>query len=410
MHFVQPSSRAFPEQMRFAALALLCLAAPIFATWTDMCPQSANCPTIMMGVACQNPTMCAIVGGYSDTPMSVYYSKDGFNTFNLANMIEDSYMLMDIAIDTNGVGCTAGLGLGNNSALLYTTDVTDWQASKDFNFLVGQDINAFGNGEFGFVGTTNNFANTQGVLISQDGGKDWVAGNWPNSVSNITEARYGSFPSDQVLYVTGGTWPSNKLFDHADDCLPLTHKSCVRVPKTQLEVVQRVNALRAARAATAAGNGYNAFLTKSSDGGQTWTVQFSDYNNFYFNDISCIDTTHCFAVGEGFTDGNAPGARIYATTDGNTWNRVFFSTVSGASLMRVHTVSRTEAWAAGGNVVNGEAMGTFYHTTDGGKTWVLAGDVPFVGDVTSMTFTSSALGFAVGITEFQTSTVMQYTA
>jgi photosystem II stability/assembly factor-like uncharacterized protein len=78
--------------------------------------------------------------------------------------------------------------------------------------------------------------------------------------------------------------------------------------------------------------------------------------------------------------------------------------------MRVHTVSRTEAWAAGGNVQGGTAYGTFYHTTDGGKTWTLSSDVQYVGDVTSFTFTSSSLGFAVGITEFQTSTVMKYTS
>ncbi len=105
-------------------------------------------------------------------------------------------------------------------------------------------------------------------------------------------------------------------------------------------------------------------------------MQFQDQNNFYFNDISCIDTTHCFAVGEGFTDGDAPvrsralprtsvcllapnaaplptqGARIYGTTDGKTWSLLLFSKATGASLMRVHTVSRTEAWAAGGEVDN----------------------------------------------------------
>jgi photosystem II stability/assembly factor-like uncharacterized protein len=329
-------------------------------------------------------------------------------------MIDDSYMLMDIAIDSNGAGATAGMGLGNSSALLYTTDVTDWQDSNDVDFLVGQDINAFGNGEFGFVGTTNTLLNTEGVMISQDGGKDWVPANWPNPLSNLTEARYGSFPSDQVLYVTGGSWPSNNKFNHAEDCLSLSHKTCVRVGASRMAHVQAMKDKREAKYATRgapdANNGYIAVLTKSSDGGKTWATQFQDFNNFYFNDISCIDTTHCFAVGEGFTDGNAPGARIYSTTDGSTWTRVFFSTIEGASLMRVHMVSRTEAWAAGGNEVNGEAFGTFYHTTDGGKTWVLQGDVPYVGDVTSFTFTSSALGFAVGVTEFQTSTVMMYTS
>lgn len=384
-------------------------------TWTDMCTgkPSGTCPGIMMGVGCASESLCAIVGGYSNTPESVYYSKDQFATYTLATMDTDSYMLLDMAVDANGAGATAGLGVLNNTGVLYTKDVTEWMATNDKNFLQGQDINAFGNGEFGFVGATNAFANEEGVLVSKDEGKDWVAKNWPANVSNMTEARYGSFPSDQVLYVTGGNWPSNKnatLFQHPENCLRLSHKTCVPVGDKFAEQARAFNARRERFGATDGTNGYFGLISKSEDGGNTWVVQLQAANQgFYFNDINCVDTTHCFAVAEGFSDGTAPGARIFGTTDGKTWNRVFMDTTPNASLMRVHMVSRTEAWAAGGHVENGTAYGTFYHTIDGGKTWTLEGKVIYVGDIMGFHFVNSKLGFAVGITEFQTSTMLKYT-
>merc|ERR1712060_336923 len=69
---------------------------------------------------------------------------------------------------------------------------------------------------------------------------------------------------------------------------------------------------------------YTAELWKTSDGGKTWKNLIADKGNFYFNDIHCIDDTHCVAVGEGFSnDGSAsPGARVYLTSDGETFHEV----------------------------------------------------------------------------------------
>ncbi len=189
-------------------------------------------------------------------------------------MDADSFMLLDIALDKDGNGATAGLGALKNGALLYTRDVTEWKDSTDVDFLDGQDMNAMGQGRFGFVGVTNQLANTQGVLVSSDDGKDWKAANWPANLSNLTEARYGSFPSPTTLYVTGGQWPSNSsLFRarHGPNCLPLSHKSCIKVSKSREQLVAARRLRQAAK-----GSSYFAIITKSSDGGVTWTVQYQD--------------------------------------------------------------------------------------------------------------------------------------
>ena len=47
--------------------------------------------------------------------------------------------------------------------------------------------------------------------------------------------------------------------------------------------------------------GYTAQITKSIDGGKTFTSVFAENNTFYFNGIDCSTTNpnHCCAVGEG---------------------------------------------------------------------------------------------------------------
>lgn len=362
--------------------------------WTNLCKIGEDiCPTIMMGVGCKDKDMCAIVGGFSNTKMSVYYTEDEFTTFTLADMERDSMMLLDIAIDTDGKGATAGIGV-LGMGILRTDDVKTWENSADFDLLTGQDMESMGNGEFGFVGNTNG-AKSQGVLFSTDGAKHWQAGNWPANVSNSTQARYGSFPSEKVWYVTGGNWDSSTQTQPDNDCLRLSETLCIPASK---------EAIRAHNDRPTY-DGYYGILTKTSDGGQTWEVQF-ETNDFYFNHIHCIDVDTCMAVGENHAGSTLGGYIMSTTNGGKNWTQVFKSTVPGAGLMPVHMVSKLEAWAAGGD----NKGGTFYHTSDGGKTWELDGpEFRLVGEVMDLHFVDDTLGFAVAILDLQICTVFRYT-
>merc|ERR1712100_349829 len=94
--------------------------------------------------------------------------------------------------------------------------------------------------------------------------------------------------------------------------------------------------------------------------------------NYYFNDIHCIDETHCVAVGEGFAqDGSAdPGARVFLTTDGETFNEVHRE-ADPASLMTARMLSQTEHWAGGTSKAGGfTAPALALHSTDGGQTHI----------------------------------------
>lgn len=69
------------------------------------------------------------------------------------------------------------------------------------------------------------------------------------------------------------------------------------------------------------GDGYAAEIAKTTDGGRTWTTQFSNNGSFYFNEIDCFGTELCCAAGE--SAGSAtPGVRIYCTSDGgSSWTK-----------------------------------------------------------------------------------------
>jgi hypothetical protein len=160
-------------------------------------------------------------------------------------MRNDSFMLTDIAVDSMGNGATAGMStFVDSSFMTYTNDATDWQESQDVQFGFGQDMNAMGNGQFGFVGETDAYNNSYGVLVSQDGGRDWIMHPWPDSLNNLTIARYGAFPSGKAWYVVGGQWPAppppcddppcgnqpqSRRSAHGPSCLTLSRQTCVEL-------------------------------------------------------------------------------------------------------------------------------------------------------------------------------------
>ena len=85
-------------------------------------------------------------------------------------------------------------------------------------------------GAFAYVGVTDNLAGAQGVLLTSDGGKSWSPRAWPESLSNSTVARYGAFVSDQVMYVTGGTWKGHSgSRDASIACFEWTEVRCAPV-------------------------------------------------------------------------------------------------------------------------------------------------------------------------------------
>ena len=88
-------------------------------------------------------------------------------------------------------------------------------------------------------------------------------------------------------------------------------------------------------------------ITKTTDGGANWKVQYHSVGKFYFNEISCATEDICMAVAEGFPDdGGVGGCHIFSTTNGGTnWTEVYnYGADMHGSCLPVKMLSKDEAW------------------------------------------------------------------
>merc|ERR1711939_1229459 len=192
------------------------------------------------------------------------------------------------------------------------------------------------------------------------------------------------------------------------------HHQLTRVPKTVTH--SETGAMRYEITTDFSANdddeSYVAELWKSTDNGATWKSLLSNTGDFYFNDVHCIDETHCVAVAEGFAqDGSsAPGARVYLTQDGETFNEVHRENTTGMeSLMTARMISTTEHWA-GGTTKSGAllAPALALHSTDGGKTHTNEGSSITGNMFTAMDFVSAEHGYATALTGAQICNLLEF--
>jgi hypothetical protein len=245
-------------------------------------------------------------------------------------------------------------------------------------------------GAFGFVGM---LGGNEGVAFSQNGGAGWTVHTIDDAPS---QCRYGAYPTLTTWYVSGGTWPGKKSIDPAHYTVSehmIVHYDN-ETQKTSAEIIEEASASK---------DGYVAFISKTTDGGRTWTRVFYETSNFYFNGIDCADALNCLVVAEG-----SDGAYLFGTANGGvTWTQRLFIPGRSASLFDVKYVNSREAWACGG-ILDLSFTGSFYHTLDGGVTWL---NLPFPGVYgTTLTFTpvrGSYHGHATALTiDGQSSTLV----
>jgi len=123
----------------------------------------------------------------------------------------------------------------------------------------------------------------QGVARSEDGGDSWT-------VSEIPEGyvRYGAYPSKDTWYVSSGMWPADEV-----DALKTAMEDKLQHKKTHLFSARAAVSSRGVQfkdhkrvGANETDGGYTAFISKTTDGGATWSTVFPNdpkNNYFYFN-------------------------------------------------------------------------------------------------------------------------------
>lgn len=279
----------------------------------------------------------------------------------------------------------------------------------------------------------NTFVQSIGApFASQDakfeGGKLWIAGpNGPCSsttggatykcikvpLANPKTGRYVSSPVENVIYFTAGSWPSSDPSLRTWTEGAEKHYQLTRVLKTVFNSETSESRYEVTTDFSANDDSsYVGELWKSTDNGATWKSLLANTGDFYFNDIHCIDETHCVAVAEGFAqDGSSnPGARVFLTQDGETFNEVHRENTTGMeSLMTARMLSATEHWA-GGTTKSGAlfAPALALHSTDGGQTHTNEGSSIQGNMFTSMDFVSAEHGYATALTGAQICNLLEF--
>ena len=282
---------------------------------------------------------------YSSGP-GVIISQDGGETLTVntdANVAAKLGLLMGIAASGDTV-LVGGIG----GSLAYSNDAGQtWAASPGIKFSITQDVKyEAASGNFAACGIFNGVG---GLAYGEDPSSLTIAKIDVAFLDGSNTPRYCSMPSSNVMYATAGMWSDDST---EADTRHITRR--MSLGKDGLTLKPFAKPVGDITPGQAWGQ-----VAKSVDGGQTWTVIFTDETSgMYPNDISCSDENTCAFVMDGSDTPNE--SQIISTTDGGaTWTIFDVPTGAGNSLMTIRMTGPTEAWAAGG-----DTTGRIWHSTD----------------------------------------------
>lgn len=119
----------------------------------------------------------------------------------------------------------------------------------------------------------------------------------------------------------------------------------------------------------ASGEGEKSAIYKTSDGGQTWALQYSDARQSFFLDaLVCSDKTHCFALSDPI-DGKF---LLLATEDGRHWRELPRDKMPAALPNEGCFAASNSAVLLDGDELyfgTGGPAARVFHSPDRGQTW-----------------------------------------
>ena len=149
------------------------------------------------------------------------------------------------------------------------------------------------------------------------------------------------------------------------------------------------------------GNGDKSRIYKTTDGGESWKLQFTGRRKETFLDaINCVSRTHCFALGDPI-DGKFV---LMSTEDGEHWKDLPDDKMPPAlSNEGAFAASNSSLFVDGDDIyfgTGGAVVARVFHSPDGGHTWTVAETPIASGKASSGIFSVSGKSrrsiFAVG--------------
>jgi|HubBroStandDraft_6_1064221.scaffolds.fasta_scaffold00283_21 photosystem II stability/assembly factor-like uncharacterized protein len=142
----------------------------------------------------------------------------------------------------------------------------------------------------------------------------------------------------------------------------------------------------------ASGEGNNSSIYKTSDGGKTWTKQYSDARKAFFLDaIACSDEAHCFALSDP-VDGKF---LLVSTSDGQHWQEVGRENMPSALPSEGAFAASNSSMILEGKDIyfgTGGPAARVFHSPDLGRTWSVAETPIFSGKPSAGIFSLAADG------------------
>ena len=120
------------------------------------------------------------------------------------------------------------------------------------------------------------------------------------------------------------------------------------------------------------GEGEKSRLYKTTDGGETWKLQYTDKRKgFFLDSIACLSETHCFALGDPL-DGKF---LILETTDGRDWSPLPGGNMPAALPGEGAFAASNTCLALSGEEIffgTGGPAARVFHSADSGRAWTVA--------------------------------------
>jgi len=375
------------------SLVLSSLCAPAMEVTADWKVKQLEFSAVSIGVAMTDHTTGW--SSFTNGAQAVQITKttDGGNTWTPVKNQSTALMVMGVAATSSPLAVATTGMLGSQ----HTTDGDHFKRSL-FAPPLSQSIKSYPDGRVAL-------ATGSGVCLSKNGGASYECHKAP--VDPDSPGRYVAAPSADVIYLSAGMWPKAPSPPSPASAVDLT--SAVRVSNRTFALGGSRLAIETGRpvqvADSPAEGSYSAQLLKSTDGGKTWTTLLKDTGAFYFNDVDCIDETHCVVVGEGFGhDGStSPGSRVYVTSDGTNFTLAHHEQVDGSSLMTAKMLS-VDAHVAAGRLDQGVAL----HTSDAGQTYTKLGSKVKGQMITSMSFITPTHALATAVNSLQICSLLEY--
>lgn len=356
-------------------------------------------PAVMIGVGTSSADSAYAAAGYSSGGSTILKTNDAGSTFSKIKTSNGTLLLLGTASLSKDKAFAAGLFSGE-----YTIDGgSDGSMKSSLLLGGGQSVEAFGDKSYGVVGGEQ-------VATSDDSGIAFKEHKFAGIDTKTYPGRYGAYPSATTWYVSAGTFPSNSVTSGEgwETVFRRTERHEIRRNTTSGALFHHWHSMEDLKGFK--DGQYAGAIYKTTDGGSTWTMLFSDVGNFYFNDIHCTDETHCIATAEAHATAS-PGAHVFTTVDGKTFFQSHFE-AGEFSLSGARFVSSTEALVTGSDLGKAVHHGVVLQSLNGGFDWAHHDtEASMTGqDILDLACSAADSCYAASVTQLQSSELLVYKA